>query len=529
MYRILYVDDEPGLLDLGRFFLEEDGGFAVETKSSATEALRHLDTVQYDAIVSDYEMPQMNGIAFLKKLREGGNNTPFVIFTGRGREEVVIEALNSGADFYIQKGGDPTSQFVELTHKIRLAISRRKAEEELRQAYERIAASEEKLRQQFEELAKTELQVRQREIKYRTLVEVNRDIIYSFDPDGIIRYMSPQTTSHLGFDPDEMIGKAITEFIHPDDTGRVLRNVENNKKNGSHFTSKQFQILRKDRTYRWFEDNTIFTLDHRGRPIFIGTLRDITGRKNDEKALFESRQMLRLVLDNIPQRVFWKGTDLAFLGCNRTLANDVGYENPDAMIGRTDYDHSSAAIAEHFRADDRAVMDTGISKINFEEPQIRPDGSTAWLRTSKVPLRDQEGRIIGVLGTYEDITKEKQARIALEESEELYRVYFRTTQDPVFITNRDGSYVDCNDAFMAHLGIADRASLGSLNITDALAHPEDRLVLLGMLIHDGYIRQYPVDFKRADGTTGKAFLTALPHKNHDGEIRLYIGTIRVIP
>ena len=119
--------------------------------------------------------------------------------------------------------------------------------------------------------------------------------------------------------------------------------------------------------------------------------------------------------------------------------------------------------------------------------------------------------------------------IALEESEELYREFFRTTQDPVFITNRDGSYVDCNDAFMTHLGITDRASLGSLNITDALAHPEDRLVLLGMLIHDGYIRQYPVDFKRTDGTTGKAFLTALPHKNQDGEIRLFIGTIRVIP
>jgi signal transduction histidine kinase len=83
------------------------------------------------------------------------------------------------------------------------------------------------------------------------------------------------------------------------------------------------------------------------------------------------------------------------------------------MIGKTDYDHSSAAIAEKFREDDREVIGTGIPKIHFEEPQIRPDGSTSWLRTSKVPLRNSEGEIIGVLGTYEDITQSKKSEEAL--------------------------------------------------------------------------------------------------------------------
>jgi len=124
---ILYVDDSPSLLDIGKVFLEEDRSFTVETSLSAPDALSRLSSRKYDAIVSDYQMPAMDGIAFLKALRAQGDTTPFIIFTGRGREEVVIEALNSGADFYLQKGGDPVSQFAELKHKILHAISQKRA------------------------------------------------------------------------------------------------------------------------------------------------------------------------------------------------------------------------------------------------------------------------------------------------------------------------------------------------------------------------------------------------------------------
>ena len=115
MYRILYVDDEPGLLEIGKFFLEEDGQFNVDTITSASTALTLLDTKTYDAIISDYEMPKMNGIEFLKTIRSSGKAIPFILFTGRGREDVVIQALNEGADFYLQKGGEPVSQFTECT------------------------------------------------------------------------------------------------------------------------------------------------------------------------------------------------------------------------------------------------------------------------------------------------------------------------------------------------------------------------------------------------------------------------------
>jgi PAS domain S-box-containing protein len=128
MFSILYVDDEPMLLELARLFLEKSGDFRVDTVTSATEALDILAKTSYDCIISDYQMPVMDGIVFLKTFRSKGNVAPFIIFTGKGREEVVIEALNNGADFYLQKGGDPKSQFVELAHKVRQAIQIRIAQ-----------------------------------------------------------------------------------------------------------------------------------------------------------------------------------------------------------------------------------------------------------------------------------------------------------------------------------------------------------------------------------------------------------------
>ncbi|MGA2160670.1 MAG: hybrid sensor histidine kinase/response regulator [Methanoregula sp.] len=131
MISVLYVDDEPDLLEIAKLFLEEEKIFSVETLSSARVALERLKVNRYDAIISDYQMPEMNGIMFLKQLRASGDATPFIIFTGKGREEVVIEALNNGADFYIQKGGEPRSQFADLSNKIRHAVSLSQSEKAL--------------------------------------------------------------------------------------------------------------------------------------------------------------------------------------------------------------------------------------------------------------------------------------------------------------------------------------------------------------------------------------------------------------
>jgi PAS domain S-box-containing protein len=131
MIKVLYVDDEPDLLELSRIFLERSGSLSVDTAGSAAEALQKLKYAPCNVIVADYQMPEMDGIELLKKVRASIGNIPFILFTGKGREEVVIEALNNGADFYLQKGGEPVSQYTELEHKINLAAERQRSEKKI--------------------------------------------------------------------------------------------------------------------------------------------------------------------------------------------------------------------------------------------------------------------------------------------------------------------------------------------------------------------------------------------------------------
>lgn len=127
-----------------------------------------------------------------------------------------------------------------------------------------------------------------------------------------------------------------------------------------------------------------------------------------------SKLMLKLVLDALPVRIFWKDTDLTYLGCNQHFADDAGVKSPADLEGYCDFDFFEKDIADLFREDDRIVMDTGIPKVGYEEPQANPGGETRWLRTNKVPLKDLSGEIVGVLGTYEDITEQKLLRQKIE-------------------------------------------------------------------------------------------------------------------
>lgn len=138
IYHIVYVDDEESLLEIGKAFLEKDRDLKVSTSTSAKEVLGVvLEDNPFDLIISDYQMPEMDGIEFLKEVRNSSaRNLPFIIFTGKGREEIIIEAINSGASFYMQKGGDVKAQYAELLHKSKEAIKKRGLEDRLRKIQE---------------------------------------------------------------------------------------------------------------------------------------------------------------------------------------------------------------------------------------------------------------------------------------------------------------------------------------------------------------------------------------------------------
>jgi DNA-binding NtrC family response regulator len=128
MLSVLYVDDEPILLDVCKLYLERHSDISVSIANSVENALRLLDSSPFDVIISDYQMPVTDGIGFLKILKEKQYSIPFILFTGHGGEEVMTEAINNGTMFYIQKGGNSRSQFMELDLKIHEACQRHQTE-----------------------------------------------------------------------------------------------------------------------------------------------------------------------------------------------------------------------------------------------------------------------------------------------------------------------------------------------------------------------------------------------------------------
>jgi signal transduction histidine kinase len=131
MISVLLVDDEPDLLEVAKLHLEKSGSFSVDTCQSAPHALSVIAGKRYDAIIADYHMPTMNGLDLLKELKAQGDKTPFIMLTGTGPEDVVIDALNAGAMFYLKKGKNLDAPFSDLSHKLHLAVQQRRCDRNL--------------------------------------------------------------------------------------------------------------------------------------------------------------------------------------------------------------------------------------------------------------------------------------------------------------------------------------------------------------------------------------------------------------
>jgi len=192
---ILLVDDEPELLEIASRYLQRPTPLEVLTAKSVLTALEILAQRNVDAIVSDYEMPGMDGIMFLKILRNKGNTTPFIIFTGKGREIVAMEALNFGADFYLQKGGDPSAQFTELRNMIEIAVERRTSVEEAQALAERVE--------------------HQAQILDEILSSIP-DPILIFDSEGHLTYANMNGAKVMGYSRMDILGKHFQDLQIPE-------------------------------------------------------------------------------------------------------------------------------------------------------------------------------------------------------------------------------------------------------------------------------------------------------------------------
>jgi PAS domain S-box-containing protein len=223
--------------------------------------------------------------------------------------------------------------------------------------------------------------------------------------------------SQFGYAPDDLLSGKIpfATMVHPDDLERVTKEVMIHSQQGDLDFTKEYRIRTQQGEVRWIDDRTVVERDARGQIThYQGIVLDITDRKKAEEALLAANRMLRLVLDTIPVRVFWKDTACLYLGCNQPFAEDAGFSDPEELIGRDDYAFAWCNQAPSYRRDDRAVMATGQPRLNFEEKQTTPGGKTLWLQTSKVPMRDGKDNIIGMLGCYQDVTERKRAHEELQ-------------------------------------------------------------------------------------------------------------------
>ncbi|MGB0562441.1 MAG: PAS domain S-box protein, partial [Spirulinaceae cyanobacterium] len=215
--------------------------------------------------------------------------------------------------------------------------------------------------------------------------------------------------------------------------------------------------------------------DDQGRPqgIFI-TLQDISARKRIELALQEQKQYLRLIIDNIPQQVFWKDTQSVFLGCNKNWAAAAGLTDSDAVVGKTDFDLlPDPDVAERYRLLDRQIIDTNQPQLHTVAVKERPDaeGQAVWLDINRVPIHDPQGQVVGVLGVLEDITQRRQAEKAMRESEALLNATFNQAAIGIAHHNRAGGCLKVNQRYCDIFGYSE-AQMLQLSF-QSLSHPLD--------------------------------------------------------
>lgn len=251
--------------------------------------------------------------------------------------------------------------------------------------------------------------------------------------------------------------------------------------------------------------------------------------KKVEEALQYSRNMLQTVLDSIPSSVFWKDCDSIYLGGNRNWLEVVGLKSSEEVVGKSDFDLPwENTQADSFREYDRRVTESGIPEYDIIEPYLRADGTHAWAKTNKVPLLDTEGKVVGVLGTYEDITKSKLAEDVLRKSEEKYRSIFENSVEGIFQTNHEGRYISVNPALARIFGhkspedmISSVADIGKqLDV-----YPEQRKERLRLLDEKGVLESYEAQMYRKDGSVIWVSINVRLVRDDAGNLICYEGFV----
>lgn len=471
MISVLYVDDERELTEVAQHFLEQSDDLRVTAVTSAQAALA-ANIRSFDAIISDYLMPGMDGIMFLKAVRQQYGDIPFILFTGRGREEVVIEAINHGADFYLQKGGDPEAQFAELSHKIRQAVRRRRAEQDLKK----------------------------REEWFRLLIQNSSDMVRIIGCNGLITYTSPSTKRIVGFDPRELIGKDPFEYIHPDDRERVSHAFDEVRDEENPHTPTAYRIRHADGYYVNVEAVASNLADVPGINGIVVNVRPLTERKRvDADPCREPESMFATIFRNSPvAHTLVLAEDGTFVDVNNAFVTSSGYSREE-VIGMT-----SDSLQIFPDPGERKELVSALrdhKEISGMEVTCRSRGgeTRACLFSARPILMGGRPHILSAI---EDITERKRAEEALKESEERFRAVSEYSHNAICIVDEQGKILWANEQVLALGGYSREQVYGAESFAAFIAPESLDWVLANFrkfAAGEPYEHHYRLTIIRADG------------------------------
>jgi PAS domain S-box-containing protein len=496
MISVLYIDDEVALLDITRIFLEKIGDFRVDTASSAQIALEKLKTTSCDAIVSDYQMPEMDGIELLKAVRAAYPALPFIIFTGKGREEIAIQAFDSGADFYLQKGGDPKSQYAELAHKIRRAVERRQSQ---------VSLLEEKR-------------------LFGDVIDSLPVAVYARDKGGRYIVWNRKSEELFGLPLKDVLQKTASDLF-PEDQAVFSR-----EKDAGIIASGAMEdipvepvdLASGERRYLHTQMVPLFDAD--GVPFAIlGISEDITEKIGTDAVLRLTEDRYRRLFEEAQDGILILDADtLEIIDANPFVLSLLGVE-PEQLLGR----HlgeigllKDSVLEQEFLA---GLMRDG--HVRYTDQVLeRLDGARIYVEV--ICNRHQVDNHNIIQCNIRDISERKKDEERIRESEQNFRAFFETSRDCAFITSKEGRWLDLNDAAVKLFGYDSKDELRKVPIPELYKNSDVRTEHMKYIEQEGFSLNYPVDLKKKDGSIIHTQITSVPRKDEQGAVIGFQGIIR---
>ena len=318
--------------------------------------------------------------------------------------------------------------------------------------------SPEKLHSEVEERRRAEAALRRSEHRFRSLVETTSDWIWEVDAQGVFTYASPRVKDLLGYEPEEVVGKTPFDLLAPDVAHQTAAAIEQVIRAREPFVRLEHVNLHRDGRRVVMETNGVPIFDAEGNfQGYRGVDRDITEPKQAEEALAFERFLLSTLMENSPDHIYFKDLESRFLRVSRTQAEMFELADPGEAIGKTDADFFGPEHAREALADEREVIRSGEPIVNKEEKETWPDGHVTWVSTTKVPLRNPDGEMIGTFGISRDITVRKKAEEEAAFERFLLKTLMEHSPDYIYFKDTESRFIRVSRALARYFGLPDAA------------------------------------------------------------------------